>query len=130
MNTYGLLLEGEEIKYIKGTTDYYISNFGRAFTVRPTKRWGMSLRVLRHRDHPSGYQYLGIYVDTPSGEVERKWLRVHRCVAEAFIGPVKRNMVVNHKDHNKANNHVDNLEIITQKNNMIQYHTYKKQNGK
>ena len=129
MNTQSLLLEGEEIKYIKGTPDYYISNYGRAFTTRATRRWGKSFRILRHRDHPTGYKYIGIYIDTPSGEVERKWLRVHRVVAEAFIGPIKRNMVVDHIDENKGNNRADNLQILTHSQNKIKSVRYRKDNG-
>ena len=129
MSNYDLLLEGEQIKYIKGTPDYYISNFGRAFTTRATKRWGKSLRVLRHRDHPTGYKYIGIYIDTPSGDVERKWLRVHRVVAEAFIGPIARNMVVDHINENKGDNRAENLQILTHSQNKIKSVRYRKDNN-
>lgn len=125
MNTHNLLIDGEVIKQIYNAPDYYISNYGRAFTTRNSVRWGKTFRVLKERIHPTNYRYLGVYVDTPSGEIERKWLRVHRVVAAAHIGPIKRNMVVSHRDNNKSNNHVDNLEITTQQNNMIQYYNHK-----
>lgn len=47
---------------------------------------------------------------------------VHRLVTEAFIGDVS-NKQVNHKDLNKSNNKVGNLEIVTASQN--QKHSYK-----
>lgn len=44
---------------------------------------------------------------------------VHRLVAEAFIENYAPNLVVNHKDGNKSNNHVSNLECITQSRNIF-----------
>ena len=42
---------------------------------------------------------------------KRKDIKVHRLVAMAFIPQVdKEKNVVNHKDHNTHNNHVENLE--------------------
>lgn len=43
---------------------------------------------------------------------------VHAIVAEAFIGPRPAKLVINHKDGNPANNKVDNLEYVTQKENV------------
>jgi hypothetical protein len=42
---------------------------------------------------------------------------IHSLVAEAFIGPRPKGLVVNHIDHNKLNNHPSNLEYITQSRN-------------
>lgn len=48
---------------------------------------------------------------------------VHRLVAKSFISEIPEGMVVNHKDGNKLNNSVDNLEIITHSENVI--HAYR-----
>jgi hypothetical protein len=43
---------------------------------------------------------------------------VHSLVLSAFVGPRPAGHVVNHKDGKKANNHVDNLEYVTQQQNL------------
>lgn len=47
---------------------------------------------------------------------------VHRIVAETFIKRDNRYLQVNHKDGNKLNNNVNNLEWITARENII--HSY------
>ena len=45
------------------------------------------------------------------GARKTKTLRIHICVAETHIGEKPFvNAQVNHKDHNRDNNHLDNLE--------------------
>ena len=44
---------------------------------------------------------------------------VHRLVCEAFIGKIPKGMTVNHKDGNKANNRVENLEILSYRDNHL-----------
>lgn len=45
--------------------------------------------------------------------------KVHRLVAETFLGDRPDGMEINHKDGNKLNNNVSNLEYISHKDNVI-----------
>ncbi|CAK0792255.1 unnamed protein product [Prorocentrum cordatum] len=49
---------------------------------------------------------------------------VHRLVAHAFLGPPPstQHCDVNHKDRDRGNNHVDNLEFVTRSENIL--HSY------
>lgn len=47
----------------------------------------------------------------------RKNAAVHRMVALTFIATENKNLWINHKDFNRSNNHVDNLEWCTAKHN-------------
>ncbi len=50
--------------------------------------------------------------------INNKMFQVHRIICEAFHGkPQNDNYVVNHKDENPKNNHIDNLEWISQSKN-------------
>jgi hypothetical protein len=46
----------------------------------------------------------------------------HRLTADAFLGPIPKGMQVNHKDGNRANCDVANLEIVTNGENRA--HSY------
>ena len=64
-------------------------------------------------DHGNGYKYVSLCKNGT-----RRNLYVHRIIAEAFLGDVGTN-VINHKDFNRANNNLSNLEICSQRENVI-----------
>ena len=49
--------------------------------------------------------------------LSRKIYRAHRIIAMTFIDNPQNEPVVNHKDFNKANNHIDNLEWVSYSKN-------------
>ena len=57
---------------------------------------------------------------------------VHRLVAQAFLENYNEYLEVNHKDGNKTNNNINNLEMMTRNENVL--HSYnilkRKTNGK
>ena len=85
---------------------YVVSNNGRVMNVR-------SGRVLRGIVNNLGYIMVGL---SKSGKV--KMISVHRLVAEAFIKNPDNLREVNHKDEDKSNNNVDNLEWCDRKYNV------------
>lgn len=46
---------------------------------------------------------------------ERIDLQLHRCVWEAFVGPIPEGYDIHHKDHNPQNNSLDNFQMVTKK---------------
>lgn len=51
--------------------------------------------------------------------ITRRTSYVHRLVCEAFFGPIPQGMTVNHKDGDKQNNALNNLEIVTYSQNHL-----------
>lgn len=91
---------------------YEISNKGRVKTLKP-RRGMKSKEGLIAVTHDSwGYPRVLIYKDK---KVHAK--RIHRLVAINFIPNPLNKVSVNHIDGNKLNNHVDNLEWSTWKEN-------------
>ena len=70
-------------------------------------------RWLKEAIDRCGYAYVGLFKD---GKVTK--LKVHRLVAQAFLVASDKPHV-NHKDGNKLNNCVKNLEWVTPKENKI-----------
>ena len=79
---------------------YKVSNLGRVKSKR---------KILK----PINGEYLKVGL---SKNGVQKTLYIHRLVAETFLGI--NNLQVNHKDENKHNNNIDNLEFVTHKENM------------
>jgi len=64
-------------------------------------------------------------LDSGEGKTYRKVAQrhEHRTVAEAKIGrPLLPGEIVHHKDHDKRNNHPDNLEVLTQADHLRTHH--------
>jgi len=74
-------------------------------------------RLCCHTTLPNGYKKIKL----KSNNNQYKDLYIHVIVAMTYLSyiPSTNEYVINHKDANKSNNNLNNLEIITQKENMI-----------
>lgn len=99
-------IDSEDIKSNK----YYISNFGR---IKSDKDF-----IIKTRYMPNGYQYCSLLTD--SGNPKYKRHLNHRLEMKVF-NPIEdvNNLTVNHKDLDKKNNYVENLEWVSQRDNNI-----------
>lgn len=92
----------EEWKDIKGYEGLYqVSNKGRVKSTRNNI-------ILKPMISDKGYYQVDLY-----NKNNRKSCKIHRLVAQSFIPNPNNYPVINHKDENKANNCVSNLEWCT-----------------
>ena len=106
-------------KDIKGYEGLYqVSNLGN---VKVLQKWNGARgkhfyepceKILTPTDNGYGYSIVGL-----RKKHSRKNYYVHRLVAEAFIPNPNDYPQINHKDYNRKNNNVDNLEWCTPKQN-------------
>lgn len=104
----------EEIwKDIDGCDGYQVSNEGRVRSCFLAGNWTVKKGEWRLlSQHDNGHGYMRVILGSKHGQ---KY--VHRLVAKAFIPNPLNLPQVNHKDENKKNNCVENLEWCTGKYN-------------
>lgn len=113
-------IEEEVWKDISGFEGYYqVSNLGRVRSLY-RETWSEKRNTFYSRKgkvlkpiNTNGYHYV---ILRKNGEYTHK--RVRRLVAGAFIPNPKKLEYINHKDENKKNNSLENLEWCTPKYNV------------
>lgn len=79
--------------------------------------------IISQHHRKDRYTSVKLYRSGKDGRYERKNRLVHRLVAIAFISNPDNRSIVNHKDGNRANNNVANLEWCTHRQNTVHAHT-------
>lgn len=99
-------LDNEIWKEVSEEYDIFVSNLGRIKTKGNNPQYGTLLE--------SGYYSTKLF---NKNEKKYKHFQVHRLVCLAFLSNPENKPVVNHKDENKSNNKLENLEWMTHKEN-------------
>ena len=114
----------EQYGNIDGYGDYTVSSWGNVYKVTSKMKYIMPgtttiehyLKKVKPEKTSKGYLRVPLYKDG-----KRKWHKVHRLVANAFIPNPDNKPQVNHKDGNKLNNSITNLEWVTDEENKEHY---------
>ena len=92
---------------------YQISNTGSIRSLDRVVEKGGRLHHIKGHQLRQSKTHCGYYIIGLSKEDKRTYHSVHRLVADLFIPNPNNYPCVNHKDENKANNTVENLEWCT-----------------
>lgn len=111
-------INGERWKKIKGFDFYAISNYGRLKSLAHNtlrsdgKKLNLKDKIVKLALNKHGYP---TYRLTKDGKLYT--CLIHRLVALTFIPNPLNLPIINHKDENRANNNIENLEWCTYKYN-------------
>lgn len=125
----------EEWKYIDNTNNLYmVSNLGKVKSMprkikTPYGSYMTKENILKGSKNQKGYIQIEYNINK-----KRYVQQLHRIVAKVFIPNPLDKPQINHKDGNKENNKVNNLEWVTNKENMqhayqtgLQYNAFGKE---
>lgn len=102
-------------KEIKGyENSYWINNFGYIKRIYSNG----SEKVLKQQLNKGGYLYVCLCKNGT-----KKFVRVHKLVAETFIKNDSKNKEINHINGIKTDNRVENLEYVSRSENLL--HAYR-----
>ena len=130
-NYCDLCLENEVWKDVVGWEEFYqVSNLGRVKAKARINYYDLNLgkgvqpkKISEKIRKPKLNKHTGYLMVGLNGKGKSKNITIHSMVSRAFIKNYDKGYTTNHKDGNKINNNLDNLEVITFKENSI--HAFK-----
>lgn len=113
-----------EIAYeCKKYPNYFITKTGKLYSIFLKGQRGVT-DINNPHELAYGQDKDGYYRVVLCCNGRKKYIKIHTLVVEQFIGDVIAPLVINHRDGNKHNNNVDNLEITTVKLNTQHAHKH------
>jgi hypothetical protein len=103
----------EKWKQLDIRNDYEVSNLGRVRRKKRAKRYKGEYAYIKGINNGN---YMQVFI-RPNIVGKSKVYLIHRLIAEVFIPNVDNKPQINHRDGNKLNNNIDNLEWATPKEN-------------
>lgn len=114
------LIEDKEVFYFMNTEIfkdipnfegmYQVSNFGNVKSIKFNKE-----KILKHSSNNRCYFDVNLHKNG-----KRKYFKIHQLVAMVFLNhtPCRNNLVVDHINDIKTDNRLENLQIITHRDNI------------
>ena len=111
--------------------EYMLDNKGTIYSTKISNKWNPKgeMREVKPKKMKTGYYYAPMYNDVNNPK-KKMFYRLHRLVWTTFVGEIPKGLEIHHKNHNKSDNRLKNLALVTHKENMILWRKHqKKQKG-
>lgn len=86
-----------------------------AFNIKHGKTWAGDSASRPVKTHVAGDHYVRF---SPCKDGKYTKVAVHRAMWEAFVGPIPERMEINHKNLDRADNRLENFELVTHRENI------------
>ena len=105
----------ENLKQIEDYQGYYLSVEGDVYSNKNTKP--RKLKQQKASQSKKGYYQVRLYRESVG-----TLFYVHRLMYETFVGKIPDDKQIDHIDGDTSNNVVENLQLLTKRQNMKKYH--------
>lgn len=104
---------------LREVADFLSTSITTAAAIKSGKTWrgDENFRPVKPRADRQSYMIVDLCVDSVFSK-----RRVHRLVWEAFNGPIPGRLEVNHKNLKRDDNRLENLELLTHRENVQHAH--------
>lgn len=117
---------------MEGTTiteypKYSVTKEGTVWSNAQLKEKKLKPRIVSQSK--KGYLQVSLYNDKckrdKNGKLLPKQIYIHHLVWTTFNGEIPEDMEIDHIDDNPRNNHIDNLQLVNRRSNMIKFNRIK-----
>ena len=104
---------------LKQVAEFLKTSITTAHSIKNGKTWkgNAEFRPVKTKIGSDFYIYF-----TPSKDGIYRHRPIHRCIWEAFVGPIEGRLEINHKNLDRQDNRLENLELVTHQQNCSHAH--------
>jgi hypothetical protein len=104
---------------LKAVAEFLSTSITTAHSIKHGKTWkgDAEFRPVKTKIGTDQYVYF-----TPSKNGVYRHRPIHRCIWEAFVGAIEGRLEINHKNLDRQDNRLDNLELVTHQQNCEHAH--------